>query len=74
VELYGQVLRELLGLILANPRTLHRPAYLLRVGHGLERMGDRVVNICKRAVFTVAGQMVEMGINGGNGFDFAEAA
>nr|MBC7245019.1 phosphate signaling complex protein PhoU [Chloroflexota bacterium] len=58
--LYNQVYRELITLILADPRILDQATYLLWVGHNLERTADRVTNICERVVFTVTGKMEEM--------------
>ncbi len=58
--LYNQVYRELLALIIANPRTIDRATYLLWVAHNLERTADRVTNICERTVFTVTGELMEM--------------
>ncbi len=58
--LYNQVYRELLMLILADPRRTDQATYLLWVGHNLERTADRVTNICERVIFTVTGEMVEL--------------
>jgi phosphate transport system protein len=60
--LYNQVYRQLLTMIMSNPRILDQATYLLWVAHNLERAADRVVNICERVVFTVAGQLVEMDV------------
>jgi phosphate transport system protein len=57
--LYQQVYRELLMLMLANPRTIDQATHLLWVAHNLERVADRVQNICERAVFVVTGRMQE---------------
>jgi phosphate transport system protein len=57
--LYQQVYRELLVLMLANPRTIDQATHLLWVAHNLERVGDRVQNICERVVFVVTGRMQE---------------
>jgi len=59
-HLYNQVYRELLALIMANPRRIDQANYLLWVAHNLERAADRVTNICERVIFTVTGEMVEM--------------
>lgn len=59
-NLYNQIYRELLAIILANPRTIDQATYLLWVAHNLERTADRVTNICERVVFTVTGRMAEM--------------
>src|SRR3990167_6524256 len=52
-ELYNQVYRELLTFMLQDPKTITRATYLLWVAHNLERIGDRVTNICERTVFMV---------------------
>jgi phosphate transport system ATP-binding protein len=57
--LYQQVYRELLMLMLANPRTIDQATHLLWAAHNLERVADRVQNICERVVFMVTGRMQE---------------
>jgi phosphate transport system protein len=57
--LYQQVYRELLTIMLANPRTIDQATRLLWVAHNLERVADRVQNICERVVFVVSGHMQE---------------
>ena len=57
--LYQQVYRELLMLMLANPRTIDQATHLLWVAHNLERVADRVQNICERVVFVSTGRMQE---------------
>jgi phosphate transport system protein len=58
--LYQQVYRELLTIMLANPRTIDQATRLLWAAHNLERMADRVQNICERVVFVVTGRMHEL--------------
>ena len=58
--LYQQVYRELLTLMLANPRTIDQATHLLWAAHNLERAADRVQNICERVVFVVTGRMREL--------------
>jgi phosphate transport system protein len=58
--LYQQVYRELLTIMLANPRTINQATHLLWVAHNLERVADRVQNICERVVFVVTGRMQEL--------------
>jgi phosphate transport system protein len=60
--LYNQVYRELMTLIMADPRAIDQANYLLWVAHNLERAADRVTNICERVIFTVTGEMVEMDV------------
>ncbi|MGI8486773.1 MAG: phosphate signaling complex protein PhoU [Thermomicrobiales bacterium] len=58
--LYDQVYRELLTYMMADPGTINRATRLLWAAHNLERIGDRVTNICERVVFTTSGQFVSM--------------
>jgi phosphate transport system protein len=69
--LYNQVYRELLTLIMANPRVIDQATLLLWVAHNLERTADRVINICERVIFTVTGEMVEMDQEGLEGSGLA---
>jgi phosphate transport system protein len=57
--LYQQVYRELLTIMLANPRTIDQATRLLWAAHNLERVADRVQNICERVVFVATGHMRE---------------
>jgi phosphate transport system protein len=59
-DLYNQVYRELITLIISNPHNIDQATHLLWVAHNLERTADRVLNICERVVFTVTGEMVEL--------------
>lgn len=56
-----QVYRELLTYMISDPRTISRATYLLWVSHNLERIADRITNICERVVFMVTGEIVESG-------------
>jgi phosphate transport system protein len=58
-DLYNQVYRELLTLIMSNPKNIDQATYLLWVAHNLERTADRVINICERVVFTETGELRE---------------
>jgi phosphate transport system protein len=58
--LYDQVYRELLTFMMADPGTINRATHLLWVSHNLERIADRVTNICERVVFLVTGKMEEI--------------
>ena len=57
--LYQQVYRELLMLMITNPKVIDQATHLLWVAHNLERVADRVQNICERAVFVATGHMQE---------------
>jgi phosphate transport system protein len=53
--LYDQVYNELLTFMLKDPRNIDRATWLLWVAHNLERIADRVTNICERVVYEVTG-------------------
>ena len=58
--LYNQIYRELMMFIIQDPKSIERANWLLWVGHNLERVADRVTNICERTVFIVTGEMSEI--------------
>ena len=62
-ELYNVVYRDLLDIMIKDPTTVTRATYLLWVAHNLERIADRVTNICERIAFMVTGQMEEMNVS-----------
>ncbi len=53
--LYNQVYRELLTFMLDDPATIERATKLLWSAHNLERIADRVTNICERTAFVITG-------------------
>lgn len=55
--LYDQVYRELLVIMLGRATAISQATYLIWVAHNLERIADRVTNICERVVFMVTGRM-----------------
>ncbi len=58
-ELYHQVYRELMTFVLSDPTAIQRANWLLWAAHNLERVADRVTNICERTVFIVTGTIRE---------------
>jgi phosphate transport system protein len=59
-NLYNQIYRELVTIMFSDPSTIDRANHLLWVAHNLERMADRVTNICERTVYITTGQLSEM--------------
>lgn len=57
--LYNQVYRELVTIMFSDPSTIDRANYLMWVAHNLERVADRVTNICERTIYTTTGQLME---------------
>lgn len=62
-QLYEQVYRELLTFMMADPGTINRATHLLWVAHNIERIADRVTNICERVVFLTTGKMDEFNVS-----------
>jgi phosphate transport system protein len=58
-RLYQHVYRELLTYMVNDTSTIDRATWLLWAAHNLERMGDRIQNICERTVYEVTGVMKE---------------
>jgi phosphate transport system protein len=61
--LYDQVYRELLTYMIEDPKTISRATPLIWAAHNLERIADRVTNICERIVFLVTGSMQEINVS-----------
>ena len=59
-ELYNRVYSELMTFVHEDLKTMERANWLLWVAHNLERVADRVTNICERTVFIVTGEMSEI--------------
>jgi len=58
--LYNQIYRELMTFVISDPKTIERANWLLWTAHNLERLADRVTNICERTVFIATGEMTEI--------------
>ncbi len=58
--LYNQVYRELMTFVISDPKAIERANWLLWVAHNLERVADRVTNICERTIFIATGELVEI--------------
>jgi phosphate transport system protein len=58
-DLYNQVYRELMTFIIQDPTSIERANFLLWAAHNLERMADRVTNICERTLFVATGEVKE---------------
>jgi phosphate transport system protein len=58
--LYNQVYHELMLYVIQDPRTVERANWLLWVAHNLERVADRVTNICERTLFVITGEIREI--------------
>jgi phosphate transport system protein len=55
--LYRQVYIEVIDLVMAQPSNMQRGNYVLWAAHNLERMADRVTNVCERTMFIATGEL-----------------
>ena len=58
--LYDQVYRELLFLMVQDPKIITQATHLLWVTHNLERIGDRTTNLGEQVVYMITGQVEEL--------------
>jgi phosphate transport system protein len=58
--LYDKIYRELTTYISKDPKNIDQATRLTWVAHNLERVADRVGNICERVVFSVTGKIEEL--------------
>ena len=49
--------------MLADPKTIDQATHLLWAAHNLERIADRVTNICERVVFAATGHLEELAVS-----------
>jgi phosphate transport system protein len=61
--LYDKIFRELILFVSKRPETITQVTWLIWIAHNLERFADRVTNICERVVFSVTGEIVDIGVS-----------
>jgi len=59
-DIYKRVEAMVIQNIIANPQTCDVATALIWAAHNLERMGDRVTNICERTIFINTGEQLEL--------------
>ena len=59
-SLYHKVLSKCITAMVDDPKNVPVATRIIWVAHKLERISDRVTNICERVVFTVTGKMEEL--------------
>jgi phosphate transport system protein len=60
--LYNHIYRELMQEMIQDPTRIDHVNYLVWAAHNLERMADRVTNICERIIFVTTGEMKELDV------------
>lgn len=58
--LYNNIYHQVMNHMIKNPDCIDTANSLLWVAHNIERMADRVTNICERTVFINTGELLEM--------------
>jgi phosphate transport system protein len=61
--LYDQSYNALIHEMIRTPADVERITYLIWTCHNLERIADRVTNICERVIFMVTGQLEEINVS-----------
>ena len=60
-KLYNKVNRRLIQMVGKDPESIDRANYMMWASHNLERLADRVTNICERTIYVDTGEMIEFG-------------
>ena len=57
---YTRLYYEAVQIFLGDPRNIERANYVIWIAHNLERLGDRITNVCERVVYIVTGEHYEI--------------
>lgn len=60
---YDAIYKELVLMMVENPKIIEDATYLIWAAHNIERIADRVTNIAERVVYMVTGKMEEMNVS-----------
>jgi len=71
-ELYNLIYHKMVQSMIAEPEIIDQANLLMWVAHNIERMADRVTNICERTVFIATGEMLEMDLDDEDEPDYPE--
>ncbi len=58
--LFDQIRRELITIMIEDPRKITGAQHLTFVARYLERIGDHITNLCESVVFMVTGERIEL--------------
>jgi phosphate transport system protein len=61
--LYDRAYNGFIQEIVRTPADVQRITYMIWTSHNLERIADRVTNICERVIFMVTGQLEEINVS-----------
>lgn len=60
---YDQIYKDVIHLMIEDPKIIKDATYLIWAAHNIERTADRVTNIAERVVYMVTGKMQEMNVS-----------
>ncbi|MDE3094642.1 MAG: phosphate signaling complex protein PhoU [Chloroflexota bacterium] len=61
--LYDSAYQAFIHMMIQSPSDVQRITYLIWTSHNLERIADRVTNICERVIFMVTGVLEEINVS-----------
>jgi len=61
--LYDRSYEQFIHMMIREPSDVQRVTYLIWTSHNLERIADRVTNICERVIFMVTGVLEEINVS-----------
>jgi phosphate transport system protein len=62
-ELFQQILHKNIANMIENPGIIDHSNYVMWIVHNIERMADRVTNICERTIFIATGELLEIDVS-----------
>jgi phosphate transport system protein len=68
-QLFNTAERFIIKTMMEQPEIIDHANLLMWVAHNIERMADRVTNICERTIFVVTGELTELEVKPKNLFD-----
>ena len=62
-KLYEDIYHHSVNLMMTEPHNVDNANLIMWVAHNLERLADRVTNICERTVFIATGELIELEVD-----------
>jgi phosphate transport system protein len=62
-QLYEDIYHLAVNLMMTEPQNVDNANLIMWVAHNLERLADRVTNICERTVFVATGELMELEVD-----------
>lgn len=62
-HIYEDIYHQAVDLMMSDPQNIDNSNLIIWVGHNLERLADRVTNICERTVFIATGELMELEVD-----------